>query len=426
MSRTKLSFVLLLVLALVLNACSQAEPAPTAPAAEPTKAEPTATTAASTTATNTQAVTSTTAVTSTAPMTKTETTTATTATTATTSANMDAQFASIMQCVEKNLPAEKYMTNEFLPDPNAKWEPMKCDKVDKIKVGMPWVLNDEEAPWYNAVEKGFYKDVCLEVELVPGGPGVDHMQTLAGGAVDFAVSAAGDRIPAIVSSPTPADVVAIGTFLKHSPYIWLGLDPNTPKDQKSNLKLKPEDFVGKKIGLQPANEYLFDYMANKYNLPKDKIELMDAGFTPDPLLAGAMDYIGAWIVNQPRLLEQQGYMNWVSFQFSDWGWDEYSDVLAARRETIEKNPDLVKRYLAATYQGVKFLLDNPKESADIAAKYGTDAQVTADQALRRFQLQEALIKGSDNTPLLQMDPKAWNTLVASFVQYKQLELPACK
>ena len=338
----------------------------------------------------------------------------------------EAEYAAILQCVEENLPAESYMTNDLLPDPDAAWEPMACESMDQLRIGMPWVLNDEEAPWYNAVELGFFADVCLEVELVAGGPGVDHLQTLAGGAIDIAVSAAGSRVPAMVSSPTPADVVAVGTFLKHSPYIWLGLDPDTPQDQASTKELTPEDFIGKRIGIQGADEYLFGFMANKYGIPEDQVEIMEAGFTPDPVLVGAMDYIGAWIVNQPRLLEEQGYMNWTAFQFSDWGWDGYADVSVVRRDMLEENPELVARYLAATYQGVKYLVENPEESADIAVKYGVDAQLTKEQALRRFQLQEALIADGPDDALMIMTADRWNTQVASMIQYNQLELAACQ
>jgi ABC-type nitrate/sulfonate/bicarbonate transport system substrate-binding protein len=341
-------------------------------------------------------------------------------------ADAEAEFQRILQCVQENFPAETYMTNEFLPDPDAPWEPMECAQVDSIRVGMPWVLNDEEAPWYNAVEQGYYADVCLDVELVPGGPGINQLQVMAGGAIDIAVQAAGSEIPSFVASPTPADIVAVGTFLKHSPYIWLGLDPSVAQDQTSSLELTPEDFVGKKVGLQPGNEYFAEFLAAKYNLPLEEIDLMEAGFTPDPLLVGAMDYVGAWIVNQPRLLEEQGYMNWVAFPFAEWGWDGYSDVSAVRREMLESNPDLVRRYLAATYQGVKFLLENPEESAAIAVEYGVDAQLTPEQALRRFELQAPLVEGTDGLPLMHMTPDAWNNLIAVMVQYGQLELEACQ
>ena len=338
----------------------------------------------------------------------------------------DAEFQRILACVEENFPAESYFTNELLPAADAAWEPMECASVDSIKAGMPWVLNDEEAPWYNAIELGYFADVCLEVELVAGGPGIDHLQTLAGGAVDIAVVAGGSRVPSLVSSPTPADVVAVGTFLKHSPYIWLGLDPDTPQDQRSDKVLTPQDFIGKRIGLQGADDYLFNFIASKHGIPTDQVELMEAGFTPDPVLVGAMDYIGAWIVNQPRLLEEKGFMNWVAFRFSDWGWDGYGAVTVVRRETLEENPDLVRRFLAAQSQGLRYLLENPDASAEIAIKYGVDAQLTKEQALRRFELQEPLVVGSDDLPVSHMSAERWNTQVASMIQYGQLELEQCK
>lgn len=345
---------------------------------------------------------------------------------AATGADQAAQLAEILACVEENFPAERYISNELLPDPEAAWAPLECETVDQIKVLMPWVLNDEEAPWYNAVEKGYYADVCLEVELVPGGPGIQPIQLLAGGAVDIAVVAGASRIPASVASPTPADVVGVGTFLKHSPYIWMGLDADTPQDQASTKALTPQDLVGKKIGLQAGDEYFAEFLIGKYGLPEDAFEIVEAGFTPDPLLVGAIDYFAAWIVNQPRLAESQGFMNWTAFSFSEWGWDGYSDVSTVRRETLESNPDLVKRYLAATNQGLKFLLENPEESAEIAVKYGTDAPVTKEEALRRFELQKALIEGSDGLPLMHMTAERWNTEVATQIQFGQFELPACQ
>ena len=391
----KRSLLFLTVLTLFLSACAVQTPA--APAGEEEQASAAPTTAAAEEAADEMAA-----------------------------AGSEAEFQSILACVVENFPAESYFTNDLLPAADAAWEPMDCASVDSIKVGMPWVLNDEEAPWYNAIELGFFADVCIEVELVAGGPGVDHLQTLAGGAVDIAVVAGGSRVPAIVSSLTPADVVAVGAFLKHSPYIWLGLDPDTPQDQRSDKVITPQDLIGKRIGLQSNDDYLFQFISNKHGIPADAVELMDGGFTPDPVLMGAMDYIGAWIVNQPRLLEEKGFMNWVAFRFSDWGWDGYGDVTVVRRETLDENPDLVRRFLAAQTAGLNYLLENPDASADIAVKYGIDAQLTREQALRRFELQEALVIGSDDLPVSHMSADRWNTQVASMIQYEQLELEMCE
>ena len=57
--------------------------------------------------------------------------------------------------------------------------------------------------------------------------------------------------------------MAVGTFLKHSPYIWLGLDPDTPQDQRSDKVITPQDFIGKKVGIQGNDDYLFLFMSKQ-------------------------------------------------------------------------------------------------------------------------------------------------------------------
>ena len=139
-----------------------------------------------------------------------------------------------------------------------------------------------------------------------------------------------------------------------------------------------------------------------------------------------MDYTGAWLINEPRLMEEKGYMNWVAFQFSEWGWDDYSEVMTVRRATLEDNPDLVRRYLAAVIHGLMYVIENPGASAEIAVRYAVDSQLTKEQALRRFQLQEALVIDADGLLTGHMSAERWNAQVASMIQYDQMELPVCK
>ena len=341
-------------------------------------------------------------------------------------ADSDSEFERILACVEENFPAESYFTNDLLPDVDAAWESMDCESVDQVKVGMSWILNDGGAPWYNAVELGFFSDLCLEVELVRGSTGLGHLPTLVDGGVDFAVSAGGSLVPVFVYGADGEDIVVVGSLIKHSPYIWLGLDHDTPQDQRSDRELTPQDFNGKTVGIHEGEGHFFDFISGKYGISSDQVELVETGFTPDPVIAGEMDYTGAWLINEPRLMEEQGYMNWVAFRFGEWGWDDYSEVMIVRRATPEDNPALVRRYLAAVIQGLKYVLDNPEASAEIAVRYAVDAQLTKEQALRRFQLQEALIIDADGLPFGHMSGERWNAQVASMIQYDQMELPMCE
>lgn len=342
------------------------------------------------------------------------------------SADIEAEFERLLACVEESFPAENYTTNAFLPDLDTAWEPMNCESMDQVKVGMSWILNDGGAPWYNAVELGFFNDVCLEAELVRGGSGLGHLQTLMDGGVDFAVSAGGSLIPGLLTGHDGADIVAVGAMIKHSPYIWLGLDHDTPQDQRSERRLTPQDFIGKTIGLHEGEGYFFDLISGRHGISPDQVELVVTGYSPEPLIEGEMDFTGAWLINEPRLLEAQGYMNWVAFQFSEWGWDDYSEVLVVRRSMLEENADLVRRYLAAVIQGLRHIIEDPEDSAEIAVRYAVDVELTKEQALRRYELQEALVAGADELPLGHMSAERWNRQVASLIQFGQMELPMCE
>ncbi len=324
--------------------------------------------------------------------------------------------------VREHMPASRYVTNDLLPTDGVAPAASDAPPV-KLRVGMPWVLNDEIAPWFVGIEKGFYRDAGLELELVPGGPSVDPLQLIAAGRLDIAVPPAGFGLVELVASPTPADLVAIGTVLKGSPYCWLAIDANTPRDQPSTRKLQPSDVLNKTIGLQPGGDTILDFLLHEYNLPADQVHIRRAGFTPEPLLAGSVDFYGAFIVNQPRILEQAGYKNWMALRFADWGWLDFGDVSVVRRDALAGRADVWRRYLWATGQAIRFILDHPDEAAEITARRSTDVPLTPAMVRRRFDLQRDLTVGAPGSPLQQMPPEAWDKLAARLLQSGAIHLP---
>jgi NitT/TauT family transport system substrate-binding protein len=323
--------------------------------------------------------------------------------------------------VQHSLPASRYVTNDLLSGEPASFP---AGELTKLRIGMPWVLNDEIAPWFIGQEKGFYRDEGLEVELSPGGPGIDPLQLLVGGKLDIAVPPAGVQLVELIASPTGADLAAIGAVLKGSPYCWLGIDKTVPADQPSHRRLRPTDFIGHTIGLQAGSDFVLDFIVNTYKLPRDELHIKRVGFTPDPLLAGTVDYYAAFIVNQPRIIERAGHRNWMAFRFDDWGWVDFGDVSVVRRETLQKSPDVLRRYLRATSRALRFMLDQPGEAAEITARRSVDVPLTPEMVRRRFDLQSALIQGPTGSPLQEMMPDRWDLLAAHLVQSGTIHLPA--
>jgi NitT/TauT family transport system substrate-binding protein len=59
-------------------------------------------------------------------------------------------------------------------------------------------------------------------------------------------------------------------------------------------------------------------------------------------------------------------IGWI--QYGDYGLDAYGPGFATTEETIAKRPDLVRKFLKATYRGYEYAKANPDKAADLMLK----------------------------------------------------------
>ncbi len=330
-------------------------------------------------------------------------------------------FAATLARVQAVLPASGYVSNDYLPAAGAP-VPAWTEKR-RIRVGLPWLLNDEEAPWFVADAQGFFAAAGLEVELLPGGPGKNYLAQLAARTIDIGVINMSTHVAKFVASPTGADVVIVGAVLRRTPEVILALDAAVPSDQPSTRPLTARDLVGRRIGIETTSQYLVEAVFERAGLPKVSATLVRVT-TVDALVHGRVQAVIAWIVNQPRLLEDAGYRNWHVLRLADLGWEDYADVSVVRPDLLDLDPQLVRRYLWALRQAVEFMLDHPAEAAAITRRRATDAALSETQIRRRFELQEPLIVAGDRPNLLRVDPAALDRTAAHLVRAGILVLPS--
>lgn len=322
--------------------------------------------------------------------------------------------------VKTRMPAARYTTNEFIPA--ADTPPPEYTQRIKLKIGMPWLLNDEEAPWYIAVERKFFDLVGLDVELLSGGPAHNYLAVLAGGGVDLGVINMTTQVTKFIASPTGADVVIVGVTLRETPEAILAIDHETPRDQRSTRVLRATDFAGKTIAVETTSQYVMESVLALNGQSPAQVKFLRVS-TLDTLVMGRVDAMASWIVNQPRLLEDAGYKNWMAYPLAEHGWEGAADVTVVRRDFLEKNPAVVRRYLWALRQAVEFMLDEPVAAAAITSRYATGQPLTPTQVMRRFELQRHLVIGDDRSGLLHVDPDAIDRTAAHMVRAGVISLP---
>jgi ABC-type nitrate/sulfonate/bicarbonate transport system substrate-binding protein len=333
-----------------------------------------------------------------------------------------AAIADWEQRVIESYPASEYVTNEFIPPPDATLASLPSPETTSLRVGLPWIFNDEAAPWLLAKNRGYFAEAGLEIELVAGGPAKDHLLTLAGGTVEIALINDGSRLVKYLFSPTPIDALLVSTILQRSPGILLTIDETTPQDARSTRIYTPQDLIGKTIGVTAESEFHVDGVLDRAGIPRSAVTLRRAGNEPTLLTAGAADYMSTWIVNQPRLLEAAGYRNWNGLRYDTYLFRDYADATVVRKSWAKANRGTLLRFHWAVRRAVEDMLKDPKQAAREVAS-ALDGLLTTEQILWRFEQQASLIHPSPEDPLLIVDPSVLDHIAAYLAHYGTISLP---
>src|SRR5579864_7957229 len=153
-----------------------------------------------------------------------------------------------------------------------------AQSADPVTIQLKWVTQAQFAGYYVAKEKGFYKDVNLDVTIKPGGPDIAPEQVLAAGGADVVV----DWMPAALAvREKGVPLVNVSQTFQRS-----GLMLTCVKT--SGIKT-PKDFPGHTLGVWYfGNEYPFLAWMAKLNIPTDGgskgVSVVKQGFNVDPLL----------------------------------------------------------------------------------------------------------------------------------------------
>src|SRR6266540_2839088 len=159
----------------------------------------------------------------------------------------------------------------------------------KIKLQLQWFFQAQFAGYIAAVDKGFYKEQGLDVQLLEGAVDIVPQTVLAQGKADYAVA----WVPkALASREQGAQITDVGQIFARS---------GTYQVAFANKGIKsPGDFKGKKVGNWGyGNEFeLFAGMTKAGLDPGKDVTLVQQQFDMQALLKGDIDAAQAMIYNE--------------------------------------------------------------------------------------------------------------------------------
>ncbi len=210
--------------------------------------------------------------------------------------------------------------------------------LDKVLFGTNWVAQGEHGGFYQALADGTYAEYGLDVAIVPGGPNVNNRILLPVGKLDFFMSANTLQLFDAVANNIPTVVVA-ASFQK-DPQVLLA---HPGIDQFEDLK-RLTLFVSKE-GMASYFQWL------KRDFGFDEAKVKPYTFNPQPFLADKNSAMQGYVTSEPFAVEQQGKFVPKVFLLADRGFSAYSTLIETRRDLVEKNPDLVQRFVDASVIG---------------------------------------------------------------------------
>ena len=240
-------------------------------------------------------------------------------------------------------------------------------QLDKVNFGTNWFAQAEHGGFYQAVATGIYEAHKLDVTIQMGGPQVNGTQLLMGGAVDFFMGSGADAIQAIEEGIPKVTVAAL---FQKDPQVLIA-HPGLGRDSLEKLKGVPILISA------GANTTFWPFLKSKYGFTDD--QKRPYNYNVGPFLLDKTSVQQGYLSAEPFKVKQQGGFEPVVILLADYGYRPYSTTIETRKDLVEKQPDLVQRFVDASIKGWYSYLQNPAPGNELIKKANpemTDAQLT--------------------------------------------------
>jgi NitT/TauT family transport system substrate-binding protein len=273
-----------------------------------------------------------------------------------------------------------------------------ADVKRTIELPMGYIPNIQFAPFYVAVEKGYFSEEGIELKFDYSFE-TDGVALVGAGKLPFAV-ASGEQVLLARSQGLP--VVYTFAWYQQFPISVI----STPE---LNIK-EPSDLDGQTIGLPGlfgANYIGLQALLFSAGLTPEDVKLESIGFNQvEAFAAGQNNIVVGYVANEPIVLRAQGYeVN--ELRVADYVQLAANGILS-NEMTIKTDPDLVRGMVRVLTRGIEDTISNPDEAYQISLKY-VDNLADQDKAVQ-MQILNASIELWKAEKIGYSDPQAWENM----------------
>lgn len=252
---------------------------------------------------------------------------------------------------------------------------------EKVTYNMAWLPQGSSVGIIVAADRGWFKEAGLDVNIVRGYGGNRTANELDQGQFEVGYV---DPISLVLNRANGGKIRLVGAINTRWP---AGICYVTSRVQAKSL----DDLKGRTMGggsASPVHNVVPAWLELN-GRPKDFVRLlrMDPAVVDASLIEGKIDLAECWRASNRAVTQKQAAAAGVQvawLEYSDFGLDAYGSGFAVREAYIAQKPDVVRKFLRASYRGYEFAMANPEQAADIVVK----AFPTSDRTVALQQIRE--------------------------------------
>ena len=278
----------------------------------------------------------------------------------------------------------------------------KEEKPETVDVVLDWYPNAVHAFIYEAIDKGYFADEGLQVNVLFPSNTTDPLTMTAAGKADIGFYYQEDTIIAKANEGVPVKV--LGAVVQEPISIMASL-------KEKNIT-QPADLVGKTIGYSGTRfaEVAVNQLLQSVGATLDDVEMIDVGFDlMSSMTTGNVDATyGCFINHEIPALEEEGFpMDYM--KLTDYGVPNYYALMLVTGEgQLEKNRDKYTRFLRACEKGFDDMQAGPDGALQLMMNNQNTENfpLTASVEKKSFDVLLRIME-KEGTPFLSQDAAVW-------------------
>ena len=245
-------------------------------------------------------------------------------------------------------------------------------KVQDATLVLDFVPGAVHAGIYEAVEKGYYEDNGINLEIIEPTSTADTLKLIDAGKAEFGIADGIDLATQIADGRAAQGIMAIA---QRPPGGLITLEEEGITD--------PKQLEGETVGVTgvPSDTAILNTVMNDAGGSADNVNVVTIGFNGvQSLESGKVKAFTGFIPADGVQIEADGYKT-KNFPLDENGGPSYPGLVVFSTESkIGEDPDLMQGFVSATVKGYQDALDDPATAIDslISQTQGIDKQLATD------------------------------------------------